>query len=855
MAKGKKKKSRSKKKKASKKRNYNEMLEDSKRLNNNEPNQDNITGNLIKISPRFKKENDNVNNISPNTEKTDIQIPKDYNLDKTYMPSIELIKSKEETRNLNIPIYISFNTIFNKKEYDNILKTLKIKEDSLLTQKIYGDGNCLFRCISYFLTGTEAYHVFTRNLLYNCIINHYEEIIIEFPYVYYNSSAVNTDEYLPLIQDDGNFGGELECNLFTKVISINILVLQYNEDMDGIGYFNYYMYYGHKNQDTYIPLCILEYKESKKHYQLLYYNKNFSEDIFIKEFEENKDSKNKNLGNENDKIINKIISKDEAISPQLKEFELNKNNYNNITNVNKSLPIDSKKCLIVSRQNNISFGAQENINKIEQNDTNLKNEQINVINKIKSLKNNLKNIIPQANIIKLNDCLKENIINIEKQKSEIINNKFLHNKNDYPIYPFDSDDPEGFYANIFNYLYNRNINKNTLNYPKYIYQILDENKKETKKRAFRKKAEKFEIDKFGYLCYKIPDNEENESSSSEIDSESGLEKEKKEDINIKNKKNIKSTKKELIKLGKYSLYKIPFQQNEYDLIKKIHEENNHRNWEDTRKEFKKLRYYYRGYINDIKYVISKCPSCYQKNANFYKRESCKTIVFDYPRDRYVLDLTDLPFNIDLQDKFKYLLNIIDHFSKLCKSYLLKNKEAFGILQCVKNFISIYGLPRSIGTDNGREFKNKLFTDYMEENKIQYVHGLPYKPHSQGVCEIVHKTIKVGLIVKKLEDKKKFVIKEALDSTISAYNNTLHNVTKATPLEIFYSTNKKFLKKIKQNIINYYNKRKKNTLELELDDKVLISSNILIKRNKKDNLILIEKNKIKNEKHYIIYVVL
>ena len=127
-----------------------------------------------------------------------------------------------------------------------------------------------------------------------------------------------------------------------------------------------------------------------------------------------------------------------------------------------------------------------------------------------------------------------------------------------------------------------------------------------------------------------------------------------------------------------------------------------------------------------------------------------------------------------------------------------------------------------------------------------MHGLPYKPHSQGVCEIVHKTIKLGLIFKKLE-KKNFVIKEALESTISAYNNTLHNVTKATPLEVFYSTNKKFLKKIKNNIINYYNKRKKNIFDLELDDKVLISSNILIKRNKKDNLILIEKNKLKSEK--------
>ena len=60
--------------------------------------------------------------------------------------------------------------------------------------------------------------------------------------------------------------------------------------MNSIGYFTYYMYQGHKNQDTYIPLCILEYKEAKKHYQLLYYNKNFSEDIFFEECEENNDN-------------------------------------------------------------------------------------------------------------------------------------------------------------------------------------------------------------------------------------------------------------------------------------------------------------------------------------------------------------------------------------------------------------------------------------------------------------------------------------------------------------------------------------------------------------------------------------
>ena len=59
----------------------------------------------------------------------------------------------------------------------------------------------------------------------------------------------------------------------------------------------------------------------------------------------------------------------------------------------------------------------------------------------------------------------------------------------------------------------------------------------------------------------------------------------------------------------------------------------------------------------------------------------------------------------------------------------------------------------------------------------------------------------------------------MEAIISDYNNTIHNVTKATPLEFFYSSNNKFLKKIKKNILNYYNKKNNNILDYELDDKV------------------------------------
>ena len=122
--------------------------------------------------------------------------------------------------------------------------------------------------------------------------------------------------------------------------------------------------------------------------------------------------------------------------------------------------------------------------------------------------------------------------------------------------------------------------------------------------------------------------------------------------------------------------------------------------EDTRKEIKKRKIIYKGYVNDIKYVLFRCITCLQKNKNHIKRNIAKTIILNYPKDSYALDLTDLLFYIDINDDHKYILNIIDHFSKLYKNYLLKNKTAFNIIKCIEDFVEIYGQPKSIGTDNG-----------------------------------------------------------------------------------------------------------------------------------------------------------
>lgn len=52
---------------------------------------------------------------------------------------------------------------------------------------------------------------------------------------------------------------------------------------------------------------------------------------------------------------------------------------------------------------------------------------------------------------------------------------------------------------------------------------------------------------------------------------------------------------------------------------------------------------------------------------------------------------------------QYILNIADHAAKVGKSYALQNKSAASVALCLLDWISIYGVPKIIHTDNGREF--------------------------------------------------------------------------------------------------------------------------------------------------------
>ena len=86
----------------------------------------------------------------------------------------------------------------------------------------------------------------------------------------------------------------------------------------------------------------------------------------------------------------------------------------------------------------------------------------------------------------------------------------------------------------------------------------------------------------------------------------------------------------------------------------------------------------------------------------------------YPKGLYLI-----PDMLKYTD-FKYVIDIVDHFSKWLWSCPVKNKTAVEAMTCFKIFIFSFGKHNKLHTDNGSEYKNNLFKNFCKENGILHV---------------------------------------------------------------------------------------------------------------------------------------
>ena len=90
----------------------------------------------------------------------------------------------------------------------------------------------------------------------------------------------------------------------------------------------------------------------------------------------------------------------------------------------------------------------------------------------------------------------------------------------------------------------------------------------------------------------------------------------------------------------------------------------------------------------------------------------------------------------------YILLAVDYVSKWVEATACPINDAITVIGFIqRNILSRFGTPRTIISDEGSHFANKVFAKLMSIYGIKHLMGLAYHPQSNGQVEISNREIK------------------------------------------------------------------------------------------------------------------
>ena len=134
------------------------------------------------------------------------------------------------------------------------------------------------------------------------------------------------------------------------------------------------------------------------------------------------------------------------------------------------------------------------------------------------------------------------------------------------------------------------------------------------------------------------------------------------------------------------------------------------------------------------------------------------------------------------NKNKYILSILDQFSRYVAAVPLPDKSAWSVVNVIiTNWISLYGAPATIRMDQGKEFDNALSKNLLNALDVNIKIGFSHN-HQSNPVERFHRTLWPLLKAKKANGEKDW--EKSLPTLILAYNATQHYSTNSCPARIF-----------------------------------------------------------------------
>lgn len=189
------------------------------------------------------------------------------------------------------------------------------------------------------------------------------------------------------------------------------------------------------------------------------------------------------------------------------------------------------------------------------------------------------------------------------------------------------------------------------------------------------------------------------------------------------------------------------------------------------------------------YTMHKLP-----RKNFSRRR----VIVSGPRVQFQCDLVDMSKHASQNKNFKWILVVIDVFTKKAWAQPVKSKQSADIISAFKILFNDVDkpLPSKIQSDKGMEFKARPVLEYFKNLGVKWFSSEDDETKA-SVVERLNRTLKRKMYMKfYAQNNEKWL--DLLPDLLEGYNKTVHSSIKMTP-EMADSMDSKTVDTVRNNL--------------------------------------------------------
>ena len=165
-------------------------------------------------------------------------------------------------------------------------------------------------------------------------------------------------------------------------------------------------------------------------------------------------------------------------------------------------------------------------------------------------------------------------------------------------------------------------------------------------------------------------------------------------------------------------------------------------------------FFWPGLKRDVAKWCKECHTCQlggKPNQNIPQAPLHPIPAFDEPFSHIIIDCVGpLP---KTKSQNEYLLTIMCSSTRFPEAIPLRSIKTNTILKALIKFFTLFGLPKSIQSDQGTNFMAHAFQQVMNQLGIKQYKSSAYHPESQGALERFHQTLKTMIKMYCIENSK------------------------------------------------------------------------------------------------------